>query len=148
MGSFRHTPLLLLAAVAVALAGCGSGGVDESAYVRANRQVLRSVPRMPGSRLLGSFTMGERNGLEESPAHGGSFVAYVTHESFSTPPGWGAGRVLGFYVRRLRGAGWTLVMSSSDGRTFLKEPATLFVSATAQGVLISVNHDRHADGTR
>ena len=55
--------------------------------------------------------------------------------------------MLRFYDHSLRGAGWTHVMSGSGEGTFLKEPATLYIMATSEGVLLSVNHDRHADGT-
>jgi hypothetical protein len=147
MRSIRLARLLLVVACAAVLVGCASHSVDESAYVRANQQVLRSVPRMPGSQLVGSYTMGDRNGDEESPDHGGQFTAYVTHYEFSTPHGWDAAHVLRFYDRNLRSAGWTRVMSGSGAGTFLREPATLYIMVTSEGALLSVNHDRHADGT-
>jgi hypothetical protein len=147
MGLVRPAaPLLLLAVFGMALSGCASHGVDKAAYLQANRHVLRAVPRLPGSRLVNSYAIGDQHGNGWSD--GGPFTAYDSHFDYTTPPGWSETRVLRFYERNLRGAGWTLVNSWSNERTFLKEPATVLITAAGRLITLSINHDRHADGTR
>jgi hypothetical protein len=138
VGLVRFVPVVLLAIVGMTLAGCAAHSVDESAYVRANGRVLRSVPRPPGSRLVSSYSIPDRSG--NGWPDGGPVTSYATTYSYSTSPGYTQADILGFYDRRMRSSGWTLRLSVSNERTFSKHSASVYLTAEATGFTLSIDY--------
>lgn len=138
MGFTRLTPLLILAASSIA-AGCATQSVDRSAYVHANKKILRSAPRVPGARLVNSYTTAIRNG-NGWPEGSGPITAYATSDVYAMPRGLGAAAVIHFYERRLRHSGWRLRAWTTREGTFRRGRALLSVGVTTKAFSLTVDH--------
>jgi hypothetical protein len=85
--------LLLAASLAT---GCGNKHPSRSTYVQANKDILRKLPRLPGSQIV-LENSSPRAGGEE-----GQIVGYVTRVDLRLPANTPAARISRFYQQRLR----------------------------------------------
>jgi hypothetical protein len=143
----RAGPALLAAALALAAAGCGgahaAGGKE--AYVRANEDLLESLPRFPGAQEVGreSSAYYEGDSADAPPA------GYTTRIVYELPRRVPQRRVIDFYVRELRD--WHPNIEYTPGVDVLNgeaRPGAWGARFTRDSASVGVNTDNLIRGRR
>jgi hypothetical protein len=122
----RRTSLLVLfAALAVAVAGCGGGGPKTKAdYVKANESLFHSLPSYPHAKVTGEGTSAYSSGT-------GSDVGYQTRFNVSLQGKASVDKLQSFYAGQLE-HGWKLV-AQLDGPVLNFRKGNAFISINLTG---------------
>jgi hypothetical protein len=110
--------VLLAAAIAVALAGCGGGKQSKTGYVQANESLFKSLPSYPNTKVTSSGT--------SSYAGKNNSVGYQTRYELTVPTNATALKLQSFYAGHLE-SDWKLV-AQLDGPVLNFRKGNAFVS--------------------
>ncbi len=127
------------AAATLTLAGAGSdSAADRTAYVVANRHVLRGVPVFPGAQVKGLTSSAYRRN-EQADA---KVAGYGTTREDGLPSATRKLTAYRWYMRGLRARGWTL-LERTEGYYFNARKGNAYVHALfgAGAAAIEVDHD-------
>lgn len=140
--------LVFLCALVALVTGCSITGVDRDEYAARNEDILASLPRYPGARLLTTWDHEQLSG-NGWPEGMGPATAYTTTYVYEVPGSASADLVKRFYGRALAGE-WTPRGEDGSGMGFRRGPALLWVSLSAPPddrpttLAVTVDHDAYS----
>ena len=145
----------LIAAVAAALLVASCGGVrsasctlvsvDEGRYVVQNEAILKTIPVPRGAIRVNAYSIGIPSPDACVPFHenGPPYSAFDTWHDFTRPTRMNPSAVVAFYRRVLR-RGWQWRGGSGSEATFRRGNALVYVAATDETILVSVDYQGYA----